>query len=313
MENKDYIKNIERKIRELAKDYEKKGYIVYINPKQTQLPNFLKGYEPDLIAKSDKENVLIEVKTRNDRFELKKFEKIAQEIDNRKNWRFEIVFTNTKEKFLNEKYQNTLNEISINNRIIEIKKLITINSYEAAFLLSWATIEAVIRQKLHDEIIGLSNKTTLSVIKKMFSLGMLNQRDYRELQKANAIRNTLIHGFEQPIDKIIILNILQLIDNLTGKNREIELLDWLSAVDLENYEEIYSLYRAVVDKGNYGLFGITERENKIILKADHLEETLEFSDEDELSSFSDLIEEEYMEDMDPEGWYGFHRAMEKDD
>jgi len=33
----------------------------------------------------------------------------------------------------------------------------------------------------------------------------------------------------------------------------------------------------------------------------------------ERKEFLDLIEQEYMDEMDPEGWYGFKRAMEKDD
>lgn len=313
MENRDYIKNIERRIREIAKDYENNGYVVLINPSQSQLPSFLKGFQPDIVAKRKDENVLIEVKTSADRSDLKQFESLTLELAKKKNWRFEVVFTNPKTKSISLENHNSLSDQAINNRIDEINKLININSFEAAFLLSWATIEAVLRQKINEERTETVEKNTFSVIKTMFSLGLLNQHDYKLLQQFNHNRNYLIHGFNQPIDKKIILDILQLINNLSGKNRKSELLDWLNSIDLEGYEEIYGLYRAVLDKEDYGLFEVTEEDDKITVKARHVDETLEFDNDDDLKKFADLIEEEYMDEMGAEGWYAFHRAMEKGD
>lgn len=313
MKNKNYIKAIERKIREIANDYKDKGYSVNINPTSSQLPAFLKNYQPDIIARREDENVLIEVKTQADRADLKQFENVAEEISNMKNWRLEVVFTNPKTKTIKWEKQETLSELNINNRITEINKLIGFNSLEAAFLLSWATMEAVLRQKLNVEKSTALEKNTQSVIKTMFSLGLLNQNDYKSLQTMNQRRNYLIHGFNQPIHKESIIQVLDLINNLTGKNRESELLQWLDWIDLDSYEEIYCLYKSVKDKDEYGLFKVTEEKGKFRLKANHMDEILEFTSEDELLRFADLIEEEYMDDMDAESWYGFNRAMEKND
>lgn len=313
MESQDYIKIIERKIREIANEYTKKGYDVIIQPSQSQLPNFIKGFEPDIVARHKNENVLIEVKTRQDKSEIQKFESIINEINKRENWRFEVIFTNTKETTLNANRFDPLSNTLIAERINEINKLIQYKSFEAAFLLGWSTLEAVIRQKLNNENKDISDRTTLSVIKTIYSLGLLNQNDYRTLQITNNLRNTLIHGFQQNIDKHNIDNILQIINNLTGENREQELLSWLDLVDLENYEEIYCLYRIAYDKGDMGLFKIEEKNGKYILSASHVAEKLEFKNDEELHEFAKFIEDEYMDDMDPEGWYGFHRAMEKDD
>ena len=43
MERNINIKNIERRIKEISKDYESRGFHVIINPKQIDLPKFLKG------------------------------------------------------------------------------------------------------------------------------------------------------------------------------------------------------------------------------------------------------------------------------
>jgi len=313
MENKDYIKNIERRIREIANEYKEKGYEVYTNPRQNELPDFLIGFEPDLIARKENDNVLIEVKTRQDKSDIKQFESIINDINKREDWRFEVVFTNTKEKKINTSQLQTLSSELITERLDEINRLIQFESFEAAFLLSWSTLEAVLREKLINENKSSLDKTTLSIIKTMFSIGLLNQNDYKTLQIANKLRNTVIHGFQQKIDNKSVVDILQIINNLIGKNREQELLMWLDAVELENYEEIYCLYRIAFDKGDMGLFKVEEENGKFILSASHVDEKLEFENEKELHDFANFIEEEYMEDMGAEGWYGYHRAMEKDD
>src|SRR5688572_29529149 len=88
-------KNIEKRIKEIAKDYEDKGFSVIIDPKSSQLPQFLKDFQPDIIAKSKKESVVVEVKTtKGQPSDLKQFERLAEVIAKRKKWRFELVFTN---------------------------------------------------------------------------------------------------------------------------------------------------------------------------------------------------------------------------
>jgi hypothetical protein len=51
-------------IRGAAKEYEERGYAVTLEPPAAVLPDFLAGYEPDLVARSTDENVLVEVRTR---------------------------------------------------------------------------------------------------------------------------------------------------------------------------------------------------------------------------------------------------------
>ena len=55
-----------RKIKDLARDYEKKGFEVSISPKGDAIPRFIKelNFMPDLIAKSQEETYVIEVSSR---------------------------------------------------------------------------------------------------------------------------------------------------------------------------------------------------------------------------------------------------------
>jgi DNA-binding Lrp family transcriptional regulator len=312
MENRN-IKNIERRIKEIAKDYESRGFTVIINPRQSELPQFLKGFEPDIIARSKNESVVIEVKSKGHINELKRFEELAEKISQKKNWRFELVFTNPQEQPIRTSSEKTLNLNKIKQRLNEIEILKSTSQYAAAFLLGWATLEAAIRLKLQSEKSDSLNKATLSIIKTLFSLGLINQHDYRKLEKLNNTRNYLIHGFDQKIDRASVDELLSILNYLIGESKESQMHDWLDGLDLDGYEEIYSLYRAVADKEDFGIFKYEETDNKIILSAPHIDDKLELDNDEERKQFEDLIEAEYMDDMDAESWYGFKRAMDKDD
>ena len=55
-----------RRLTSVAAEYEKRGYEVKVRPAGTDLPEFLAGFEPDLIATGKAESVVVEVKARNE-------------------------------------------------------------------------------------------------------------------------------------------------------------------------------------------------------------------------------------------------------
>ncbi len=312
MERNINIKNIERRIKEISKDYESRGFHVIINPKQIDLPKFLKGFEPDIIAKNEVESVVIEVKTKGDISQLNKFESLANAISKHKKWRFELVFTNPIEQTIQTGFKNELSVYKQKERIVEIKQLMKLNYYNAAFLLGWATLEGAIRGKLNDEKSESFNKTTLSIIKTIYSLGQINQHDYKNLEKLNNERNYLIHGFDNAIDQKALSDLLNILEFLVGDSMENVMYEWLESLNLDYYEDIYSLYNTVSYKESYGAFSFDQKET-IKISCDYSDDKLELNNEIERLQFLELIEQEYMDEMDPEGWYGFKRAMEKND
>lgn len=313
MEKNTNIKNIERRIKEIAKDYEVRGFAVTINPNQTNLPDFLKGFEPDILAISETESVVIEVKsTKGNASQLKQFESLAQRISEHKNWRFELVFTNPIEQTIQNKYTNELPLEKIRSRISEVNVLLISNHYEAAFLLGWTTLEAAIRLKLDSEKSDSNNKPTLAIIKTIYSLGYINSHDYKKLEVLNQKRNLLIHGFDNSIDKNSIEQLLNIVTYVIGDSKEVVMNNWLESMDLDEYEDIYQLYQTVRYKNDYGSFTYNETD-KITIGCTYIDGKLILEGEDEYMQFLNLIEQEYMDDMDAESWYGFKRAMDKDD
>lgn len=91
---------------------------------------------------------------------------------------------------------------------------------------------------------------------------------------------------------------------------------WLDQADPENYEEIYSLYKAIedIDEPQYGTFKCTKNEKTgmYFLKGDHTEDTLLLASEKARLTFIKVLDDRFKIDGSIEGWYEFHRLMEKD-
>lgn len=314
MESK-YIQGIERKIKEIAKDYKSRGYLVIIEPKSKLVPDFLSNFQPDIIALSDMDNVVIEVKSSDSTTDYNKLEDLANIVNYKENWRFELVITNPKDRLNIERKLNVIDSVKIGKRITDCKSLISSNNIESAFLLGWATLEASIRTKLR--LINVKDddiqKPPLHLMKNLFSYGIINHSVLKKLEKFNQYRNNLIHGFEAEINKEDVKSLIEIIELLTGKSANSEIYDWISFLDLEGYEEIYCLHQSVSEISEYGLFTTYKKGRHIFVKSDIVEEELELKNESQRREMLEIIEEDYMDGMDPEGFYGFHRAMEKDD
>lgn len=52
---------------EVANQYRSQGYQVFVEPRVEGLPDFLREFRPDLVARGKKENVVVEVKQWGDR------------------------------------------------------------------------------------------------------------------------------------------------------------------------------------------------------------------------------------------------------
>lgn len=316
MESK-YIQGIQRKIKELAKDYKSKGYEVFIEPNNSIVPDFLRGFKADLIALSENDNVVVEVKSSDSRTDYKILEELANIVNSKSNWRFELVFTNPKKQLSLSNSLTLIDAVKIDSRLVDINNLVENNSLESAFLLGWATLEASIRTKLitlikKEEIV---QKTPLHLLKNLYSLGVINQTQLRKLDVLIQKRNQIIHGFEATISKSDIYEAIELIYILNGKGDSSDLYDWLSNQDLENYEDIYCLYRAIDEIGEYGMFSAYKIGDSVFVKSDLMDEEdeLELTNETQIKEILEIIEEDYMDGMHSEGFYAFHNAMEKDD
>lgn len=86
---------------------------------------------------------------------------------------------------------------------------------------------------------------------------------------------------------------------------------WLSENEPAGYEDIYNLYRAVVDRESMGMWQVSTKGDKTFVKGP--EGTLQLLSEDARKAFLPRVEHLNDSDMSMDGWYEYHRAMAKKD
>jgi hypothetical protein len=186
-----------RRVREVAKEYRQKGYEVIVHPEKDQLPPFLSNYKPDLIARSEDETVVLEIKSHFSLSRSDYFSSLAENIKRHPGYRFELVVTNPKNRS-SLPTQRLLSAEDIFSRISDARALVKKRYYEAALLLSWATAEGALRLLADREDVSLERLNPSFVIKQLTSLGLIPRNDYRTLERGMELRNAVIHGFRPP-------------------------------------------------------------------------------------------------------------------
>ena len=212
------------KIKQVAKDYEKNGYTVLVEPRGKDIPAFIKGYQPDIIAKSETDNVVIEVKTRADLSTIETLKDIADIINRKENWRFELIVTTTKQETKSDtaRLNIDLDFSEIKENLRQANKIAEHNSLSAAFVLGWAALESISRQLLLEDNKNLSNKTPLTLIKTLFSFGYLNRTDFESLERLFQTRNLIVHGYKATnLDKHTVDRLFSIADKLLVEKEKI--------------------------------------------------------------------------------------------
>ncbi|GAA6767783.1 hypothetical protein AAFH68_37330 [Flavobacterium sp. CGRL1] len=308
MDNNNQIVN--KKIKEVFREYKALGYNVIINPSKNEVPDFLDNFIPDIIAHKQGDNVIIEVKISSslntDGF--KKLENIANLIDSQKEWRFELIFTNPRE-YDDTTNNNLLNNQEINNRISLSIDLIN-KDLNIAFLSLWTVFESISRKAIKPDV--NLNKTVNSLIKTLYSRSNINHSDYKKLEYYFKLRNNITHGFTEIISLTFFNELLEIILKIEGKSKYSFIYNWIKNQDLENYIEVYSLYNSVEHSySNQGLFKINVVNDKLIISS-YNDDILEINLDDQKRALLEFLSEEFMNGMDAETYYSLNRELEKD-
>lgn len=92
--------------------------------------------------------------------------------------------------------------------------------------------------------------------------------------------------------------------------------DWLDQIDFSDYNTVYELYNAIETLQSCGSFEVEPArgsdERWIVTSVDS-DQPLLVSGQKARQALLDKIENDYCEGMGIEGYYSYHKAMEKDD
>ncbi|HEV7487785.1 MAG TPA: hypothetical protein VGQ65_19120 [Thermoanaerobaculia bacterium] len=195
------------KLEQIAAEYRQKGYDVSIRPASAAVPQFLAPFQPDLIVRSENDNAVIEVKSSND-LTSGSLAQLAAKIESRPGWRLELAVVN--QPFAQEvpRYGVLVTEDRVDHILRQAQLLSREKSYEPAALMAWAAAEAILRRMAVASGVEVEKKSTGSVLKLLYALGLIDADQYDNFSRAMEFRNAFAHGFEaslQPesIDRVI--------------------------------------------------------------------------------------------------------------
>ncbi len=230
------------KIREVAREYERKGYVVEYSPDITT--GFLGGFRPDLIARSKTDTVVIEVKSRESLEGDARLSQIAEAVQAHPGWRFEVVVTNPRVEPVVGGEE--LPEGDVRRLLSEVETLLRNDMNTAALLTAWAVAESTLRRKLSQARRKKQKIAGLGLARTAYSLGLVSKSTYETMNKASVQRSKLAHGFldrdtdrSSRITRDLVSAVRSMLDSMGSstrlRDRDVtveDLIDWFH----ENYE-----------------------------------------------------------------------------
>ena len=183
-----------RVIAKVAEDYRRRGYEVEVKPEGSSLPEFLGGFQPDLIARSPDESVVVEVKVGTRTSAAERFRDIAERVGRQPGWRFSLVFVSPDEPDQISEDQPAPLAL-LQQRIQNAEALLQTGQAEAAFLLLWSALEGILRLLGQRADLPLENLPPSTLIRELYSAGEISMEHFEDLMRLLPIRNRLVHGF----------------------------------------------------------------------------------------------------------------------
>jgi hypothetical protein len=191
-------------IKQYAEWYSRQGYEVLIEPSLQKLPDFLRTLAPDLIARRDGENIVVEIKTSSpDSFE--QVQRLASAVEHRPGWKLQVVYADLPDPEW-EPPSNLPDTADLLTRVVSMDRVHGDDDQSRLqFLLLWSIIEAAARHKLSLHKIPPTRRISSSaLIKMLLTEGIIEEDDYAVLRRGLAVRNAIGHGFlNQPIDAVL--------------------------------------------------------------------------------------------------------------
>jgi len=183
-------------INEVAERYRRRGYTVHVEPRE--VPSFLRGYRPDLIAKGPDESVVIEVKAAGT-VEPERWRDLAQAIQQEPGWRFEIVVPDPAQQTQEKNRTSSLSDAEVRERLAAADHLAVAGTLDAALLVAWSALEAALRLMGEKYAVELPDDRPGTLITRLYMDGLLDRADYDLLTEALNQRNAVAHGYRRSV------------------------------------------------------------------------------------------------------------------
>ena len=187
-----------QRVVELANDYQRRGFEVVMPQSRRETPDFLKefGYVPDIIARSEKENLIIEVKSRQTSHNLGQLSEIAELVNAQPSWQFVLVFTNPRESSPISPIPTRPSPQKARELLQKSRTLRGVDQahIEASFLFAWVALEASLHLLPGGRKPTKTPTSPSTLIRNAAMEGYISRDDVEVLDRLFKLRNSLLHA-----------------------------------------------------------------------------------------------------------------------
>ena len=202
-----------QRVQKVGQVYRDKGYDVLIEPQGDQLPDFLQAFRPDLIVHKGDEHIVVEVRSRGQVSDFPQVNELAKVVRNEAGWKFELFLLGPENSFfMNGASPLTVEEIRSKRK--EVALFFQNGHLEAAFLMGWSLVEAILRTLAVKEGIEGETATPDYLLKQMTFEGIIARETYHDLKHAQQTRDAIAHGFKS--SQLTVETVQELIDLIDG-------------------------------------------------------------------------------------------------
>jgi hypothetical protein len=197
----DLIASEREAIKQYAEWYAQQGYHVSVEPAPRALPDFLRTLSPDMIARRDGENVVVQIKTSSPA-SFEKVQALARALEHRVGWTLQVVYVDLADPEW-EPPAELPQTAELEARLASLAGVENDDDQSRLqVLLLWSIIEAAARHGLTSAGISPTQRISSSaLIKMLLTEGLIEEPQYAGLRRGLAVRNAIAHGFlNQPLD-----------------------------------------------------------------------------------------------------------------
>ena len=209
-----------QRARVIAEEYRSRGYEVIEQPSPEQLPEFLAGYRPDLLARRGDEATIVVVKSRSSLAKEPQITELARLLRTQPHWNFELAMVGEGEQLSTPEGARPFARDDVFRGIEEAEGLVASGFSEAALLLAWSISEATVGLLTEEEGVVLDHYSPLCILKQAVINGVISRDEYNFLTKVMKYRNALVHGFKtldfDPTLVTEMINLTKYLLQLTG-------------------------------------------------------------------------------------------------
>lgn len=205
-------------IRSIAREFEENGYTVFIEPNSSLIPFDLHNYRPDILATNDRENVIVEVKSRASPRTIERYKEIAEIVAKHDGWRFMLSTVDDRHQSESSAIKANVDAEAIPRMLDRLDCLFETENYDLALPYLWTAYISGMRIIGQKHGIPMDMTADRSVINYMYSLGEISNEEFEKSRLYLDLRNRLTHTFDLQVPKEEAMEMREFVKN--------KLIDW---------------------------------------------------------------------------------------